>query len=55
VELYSENYESSVPVSSLPPATRRTVEEHDLRSREDAADIVGQAERGELAGQDRAS
>ncbi len=55
VELYSENYESSVPVSSLPPATRRTVEQHDLRSREDAADIVGQAERGELAGQDRAS
>jgi protein phosphatase len=55
LELYSRNYESSVPVSSLPAATRRSIEQHELRSRDDAADIVGQAERGELAGQDRAS
>jgi protein phosphatase len=55
LELYSRNYESSVPVSALPAATRRSIEQHELRSRDDAADIVGQAERGELAGQDRAS
>jgi protein phosphatase len=55
VQLYSRNYESSVPVSTLPSATQRTVQEHDLRSREDAADIVQQAERGELAGQEPAS
>ena len=55
LELYSPNYESSVPVSALPAATRRSIQEHELRSRDDAADIVGQAERGELAGQDRAS
>jgi protein phosphatase len=55
LELYSRNYESSVPVSTLPAATRRSIDQHELRSRDDAADIVGQAERGELAGQDRAS
>jgi protein phosphatase len=52
LELYSRNYESSVPVSTLPAATRRTIEDHELRSREDAADIVQQAERGRLAGQE---
>jgi len=39
-------------VSTLPAATRRTIEDHELRSREDAADIVQQAERGRLAGQE---
>jgi protein phosphatase len=55
LELYSRNYESSVPVATLPAATRRGIEEHELRSREDAADIVRQAERGRLAGQEPAS
>ena len=52
IELYTQNYESSVPTATLPEANRRNVAEHELRSREDAADIVREAERGRLAGQD---
>ena len=39
-----------VPVSELPPAQRRLVTEHKLRSRNDAQDLVRQMETGTLRG-----
>jgi protein phosphatase len=48
LDLYSENYVSGVPVAELPPARRRLVTEHRLRSRDDAHEVIRQLERGEL-------
>jgi protein phosphatase len=49
--LYTEQYISGVPAQTLSPRVRRTITEHKLRSHDDAADLVRQLERGELAGQ----
>jgi serine/threonine protein phosphatase PrpC len=50
-ELYSVNYTSGVPVSTLTDKVRKTVTAHKLRSRDDAADLVKQIEQGKLVGQ----
>jgi len=48
LDLYSVNYESGVPVAGLPARQRQVVTEHQLRSRDDAQDLVRQLERGRL-------
>jgi PPM family protein phosphatase len=48
VRLYSVNYESGLPVDDLSAAQRRTLEDHKLRSKNDAQDLVRQMETGEL-------
>ncbi|MEX0993145.1 MAG: Stp1/IreP family PP2C-type Ser/Thr phosphatase [Solirubrobacterales bacterium] len=47
VKLYSEHYVSSVPSRSLSSTQRRRLLDHQLRSREDAADVVRSLELGE--------
>ena len=49
VDLYTVNYESSVPADELTAAQRRTVTAHKIRSKDDAQDLVRQLETGELA------
>jgi serine/threonine protein phosphatase PrpC len=49
LHLYSVNYESGVPVDELTPAQKRTITGHELRSKDDAQDLVKQLETGELA------
>jgi protein phosphatase len=49
--LYHKQYESGVSISTLPPAVRRTVLAHELRSHDDATDLVRQLEEGRVAGQ----
>ncbi len=51
VELYETQYESGVSAASLSARVRRTVSEHELRSQDDAVDLVRQLEQGRLAGQ----
>ena len=47
IDLYEPEYVSSVPARTLSPTQRRRrVLDHELRSREDAADIVRELERG---------
>jgi protein phosphatase len=46
LDLYDTRYVSSVPARTLSPQQRRRVLDHQLRSREDAADIVRRLERG---------
>ena len=46
IDLYDSRYVSSVPGRTLTPQQRRRVLDHQLRSREDAADIVRRLERG---------
>jgi serine/threonine protein phosphatase PrpC len=48
IDLYSVNYESGLPVDELTAAQRRTLDDHKLRSRDDAQDLVRQMETGEL-------
>jgi len=48
VKLYSVNYESGLPADELTAAQKRTLEDHKLRSRNDAQDLVRQMETGEL-------
>ena len=48
IDLYSVNYESGVPVDELTAAQRRTIDDHKLRSRDDAQDLVRQMETGSL-------
>jgi serine/threonine protein phosphatase PrpC len=48
LDLYTENYESGVPVSDLAAPQRRVVAEHKLRSLDDANDLVSQIETGTL-------
>jgi serine/threonine protein phosphatase PrpC len=48
---YSREYQSGVSVSALPDRLRKTVVGHELRSRDDAADLVRQLEQGKIAGQ----
>jgi len=46
IDLYESRYVSSVPARTLTAQQRRRVLDHQLRSREDAADIVRRLERG---------
>jgi PPM family protein phosphatase len=48
IDLYTVNYESGLPVDELTAAQRRTIEDHKLRSKDDAQDLVRQMETGEL-------
>jgi serine/threonine protein phosphatase PrpC len=48
VRLYSVNYESGLPADELSPAQKKTLEDHKLRSKNDAQDLVRQMETGEL-------
>jgi PPM family protein phosphatase len=48
IDLYSVNYESGLPVDELTAAQRRTIEDHKLRSHNDANDLVRQLETGEI-------
>jgi PPM family protein phosphatase len=48
IDLYEPEYVSSVPARTLSPTQRRRQLDHQLRSREDAADIVRELERGRL-------
>jgi PPM family protein phosphatase len=48
VKLYSVNYESGLPADELAPTQRKTLEDHKLRSKNDAQDLVRQMETGEL-------
>jgi len=46
IDLYESQYVSSVPARTLTPLQRRRLLDHQLRSRDDAADIVRGLERG---------
>jgi PPM family protein phosphatase len=48
LELYDEDYASSMPARAIPSARRARVLDHEWRSREDAVDLVRALERGEL-------
>jgi protein phosphatase len=48
IELYSEDFESSVPASAIPQQRRERVLDHELRSRDDAADLVKALEQERL-------
>ncbi len=48
LDLYSINYVSGVPVEEVPQERRRTLLDHQLRSRDDAADLVRELELGRL-------
>jgi protein phosphatase len=47
IDLYDPVYVSSTPARALSPAQRRRILDHQLRSRDDAADIVRRLERGD--------
>jgi serine/threonine protein phosphatase PrpC len=46
IHLYETRYVSSVPVQALTPTERRRLLDHQLRSKNDAADLVRKLERG---------
>jgi PPM family protein phosphatase len=46
IDLYETEYVSSVPARTLSPTQRRRVLDHQLRSRDDAAEIVRDLEQG---------
>jgi protein phosphatase len=48
VELYSAQYRSGVPATSIPAARRERVLDHQWRGRDDAEDLVRQLEQGTL-------
>ena len=48
LELYDEDYASSMPARAIPSARRARVLDHEWRSHEDAVDLVRALERGEL-------
>jgi len=48
IELYSQQYSSSVPARTIGKARRERVLDHEWRSRDDAEDLVRQLERGTL-------
>ena len=49
IDLYKVNYVSGVPLETLPPARRRQLVDHTLRSHDDASDLVRELERGRIA------
>ncbi len=50
LDLYSQQFESGVNATALNAPARRTVVSHELRSHDDAVDLIRSIERGELAG-----
>jgi protein phosphatase len=48
IDLYEEDYASSMPARAIPAGRRGRVLDHEWRSREDAVDLVRALERGEL-------
>jgi protein phosphatase len=46
IDLYQEVYETTLPASALPEPQRGNVLDHQLRTRDDAVDLVRQLERG---------
>jgi serine/threonine protein phosphatase PrpC len=48
VNLYQTYYESGVPLASVPQVRRERFTDHQLRSRDDAEDLVIQLERGQV-------
>ncbi|MBJ7330631.1 MAG: Stp1/IreP family PP2C-type Ser/Thr phosphatase [Solirubrobacteraceae bacterium] len=48
LDLYSVNYTSGVPVEAIPEQQRGDLLDHALRSRDDAADLINQLEKGQL-------
>jgi len=48
IDLYSTNYVSGVPVDEVPAGRRGTLLDHQLRSHDDAADLVRELELGRL-------
>jgi PPM family protein phosphatase len=46
IDLYQKRYVSSVPATALSPTERRRLLDHQLRSKEDATDVVRKLERG---------
>ncbi len=50
LRLYDEAYVSGVPATELPPARRRGLLDHQLRSQNDARDLVRKLELGEVGG-----
>lgn len=48
---YSTEYESGVSAQALPNRLQQTLIKHQLRSRDDASDLVRQLEQGKIAGQ----
>jgi PPM family protein phosphatase len=48
IDLYSTNYVSGVPVDEVPAGRRATLLDHQLRSHDDAADLVRELEQGRL-------
>ena len=49
VDLYSRSYVSGVPASEIPPRRREALLDHQLRSEQDAADLVRKLELGQVA------
>jgi protein phosphatase len=50
VDLYQEYYNSPVPAAELSPRRRRTLLDHQLRSRADVTDLVSKLEQGQVDG-----
>jgi PPM family protein phosphatase len=48
IELYEHYYDSGVTLAEVPPARRATFTDHELRSRDDAEDLVIALEKGEV-------
>jgi serine/threonine protein phosphatase PrpC len=48
IKLYTPNYYSAVPVSTLDPEQRERLLDHQVRSLDDANDLVSKLERGEV-------
>ncbi len=47
IKLYDEHYSAPIQTSSLTPKRRDAVTGHDLRSRDDAVDLIGEIEKSE--------
>ena len=48
IDLYETYYESGVPLADVPQARRERFTDHQLRSRDDAEDLVIQLEKGQV-------
>ncbi len=49
VQLYTRDYVTTTPVNELPATERARILDHKLRTRNDALDLAGRIERGEIA------
>ena len=48
IDLYERYYASGVALDAVPPARRSTFTDHQLRSRDDAEDLVIKLEKGQV-------